>query len=320
MSAENVYNLVESGKVKYEDLTAAQMDLYNSYAKVSELQNTSVQASQKATEEGLDREIAKVKENQENWQECYSKIEEAYQQGNISFAQYVDSCEELNSVLDSDNQRLFQENIPEYLEEAWNPSHYESSFQNLENAWGNICAYFDQHPLEALFDIVLSPIAKTIIGALAGFAIGGPLGAIIGGIGGAIWGVSSAINKSNSYVNDVSTYTVGEEIDEDYLKKRGRSYDIGTNYVPSDGLAYLHQGEAVIPKKYNQPYQPVMSSADQATMYQMMSTLRSLDTTMKQGISVNGQFVQRGSDLVAVVNRTNSRTGADLLSNVAYAR
>ena len=320
MSAENVYNLVESGKVKYEDLTAAQMDLYNSYAKVSELQNTSVQASQKATEEGLDREIAKVKENQENWQECYSKIEEAYQQGNISFAQYVDSCEELNSVLDSDNQRVFQENIPEYLEEAWNPSHYESSFQNLENAWGNICTYFDQHPLEALFDIVLSPIAKTIIGALAGFAIGGPLGAIIGGIGGAIWGVSSAINKSNSYVNDVSTYTVGEEIDEDYLKKRGRSYDIGTNYVPSDGLAYLHQGEAVIPKKYNQPYQPVMSSADQATMYQMMSTLRSLDTTMKQGISVNGQFVQRGSDLVAVVNRTNSRTGADLLSNVAYAR
>ena len=320
MSAENVYNLVESGKVKYEDLTAAQMDLYNSYAKVSELQNTSVQASQKATEEGLDREIAKVKENQENWQECYSKIEEAYQQGNISFAQYVDSCEELNSVLDSDNQRLFQENIPEYLEEAWNPSHYESSFQNLENAWGNICTYFNQHPLEALFDIVLSPIAKTIIGALAGFAIGGPLGAIIGGIGGAIWGVSSAINKSNSYVNDVSTYTVGEEIDEDYLKKRGRSYDIGTNYVPSDGLAYLHQGEAVIPKKYNQPYQPVMSSADQATMYQMMSTLRSLDTTMKQGISVNGQFVQRGSDLVAVVNRTNSRTGADLLSNVAYAR
>lgn len=27
----------------------------------------------------------------------------------------------------------------------------------------------------------------------------------------------------------------------------------GTNYMPSDGLAYLHQGEAVVPKKYN-PY------------------------------------------------------------------
>jgi len=28
-------------------------------------------------------------------------------------------------------------------------------------------------------------------------------------------------------------------------------YDIGTNYVPSDGPAYLHEGEAVIPKAYN---------------------------------------------------------------------
>ena len=319
MSAENIYNLVESGKVKYEDLTAAQMDLYNSYVKVSELQDTSVQASQKATEEGLDREILKVKENQQTWEECYQKIEDAYQQGNISFAQYVDSCEELNSVLDSDSQRVFQENIPSYLEEAWNPNHYESSFQNLENAWGNICSYFEEHPLEALFDIVLSPIAKTIIGALAGFAVGGPLGAIIGGIGGAVWGVSSAINKSNSYVNDASTYTVGEEIDEDYLKKKGRSYDVGTNYVPSDGLAYIHQGEAIVPKKYNQPYQPT-NNISQAYLDQMMNTMKSLDNTIQQGIDVKGEFRQRGSDLVAVVNKTNSRTGADVLSNVAYAR
>ena len=95
-------------------------------------------------------------------------------------------------------------------------------------------------------------------------------------------------------------------------------YATGTNYVPSDGLAYLHQGEAVIPKKYNQPYQA--NSVDSAYMDQMITTMRALDNTMKQGITVNGRFVQRGSDLVAVVNRTNSRTGADVLSNVAYAR
>ena len=52
----------------------------------------------------------------------------------------------------------------------------------------------------------------------------------------------------------------------------------------------------------------------------MMNTMRSLDNTMKQGINVNGQFVQRGSDLVAVVNKTKAQTGADLLSNVSHAR
>ena len=99
------------------------------------------------------------------------------------------------------------------------------------------------------------------------------------------------------------------------------SMAVGTNYVPNDGLVYLHQGEAVIPKKYNRPYEPQgMSPEERAYMEQMMGTMRSLDSTMKQGITVNGQFVQRGSDLVAVVNKTKSQTGADLLSNVSYAR
>ena len=94
--------------------------------------------------------------------------------------------------------------------------------------------------------------------------------------------------------------------------------DVGSKTIGiavSDALKLTAQGITTL-----QFDEDDMSSADQATMYQMMSTLRSLDTTMKQGISINGQFVQRGSDLVAVVNRTNSRTGADLLSNVAYAR
>lgn len=113
-----------------------------------------------------------------------------------------------------------------------------------------------------------------------------------------------------------------EGYDNEYYDTiRVTAFDVGTNYVPNDGLAYLHQGEAVIPKKYNQPYQPgTLSPEERMYMNQMMNTMRSLDSTMKQGINVNGQFVQRGSDLVAVVNKTKSQTGADLLSNVAYAR
>src|SRR5690625_3822909 len=33
----------------------------------------------------------------------------------------------------------------------------------------------------------------------------------------------------------------------------GRKYKRGTNYVPEDGPAFLHRGEAVIPREFNQP-------------------------------------------------------------------
>lgn len=134
--------------------------------------------------------------------------------------------------------------------------------------------------------------------------------------------VVSGVNGIISAINSISEH-VGirlSPVSSVSLPRFVPQYEQGTNYVPNDGLAYLHEGEAVVPKKYNQPLQNGLTAEERNYMYQMMSTLRSLDNTMKQGIAVNGRFVQRGSDLVAVVNKTNSRTGADVLSNVAYAR
>ena len=95
-------------------------------------------------------------------------------------------------------------------------------------------------------------------------------------------------------------------------------YAVGTNYVPNDGLAYLHQGEAVIPKKYNQPYQP--NSTDQAYIGQMIDTMRALDATIQQGIEVRGEFKQRGTDLVATVKKVENRNGNQPLNNSVFAR
>lgn len=134
-------------------------------------------------------------------------------------------------------------------------------------------------------------------------------------------GVGDTIKEIFSFGN-ATTWTYNGEAK--YYKEQGKvrfqKNALGTNWVESDGLAYLHQGEAIIPKKYNRPYQPGMSNEEKAYMQQMMLTIRSLDGTIKQGIKVNGEFTQRGSDLVAVVNKTKSQTGSDLLSNVSYAR
>ena len=137
--------------------------------------------------------------------------------------------------------------------------------------------------------------------------------------------VISAINQFSVQVPDwvpgIGGTRFGFNLQPIVIPRFVPQYEQGTNYVPNDGLAYLHQGEAVVPKKYNTPYQQGnLSNEERAYMQQIMTTMRSLDDTMRRGIPVNGQFVQRGSDLVAVVNKTNSQTGADLLSNVSYAR
>ena len=117
----------------------------------------------------------------------------------------------------------------------------------------------------------------------------------------------------------------GKTSDDIYIEVGSRStslqtasYAVGTNYVPNDGLAYLHQGEAVIPKKYNQPYQP--NTTDQAYISQMIDTMRALDATIQQGIEVRGEFKQRGTDLVATVKKVENRKGNQPLNNAVFAR
>ena len=103
-------------------------------------------------------------------------------------------------------------------------------------------------------------------------------------------------------------------------KLKAQGYATGTNYVPSDGLAYLHQGEAVIPKKYNQPYQQVDNSRLEEAINQLNQQVAQIGDQVNQGINVKGQFVQKGSDLVATVQKANNKLSNNILSNKVYAR
>lgn len=104
-------------------------------------------------------------------------------------------------------------------------------------------------------------------------------------------------------------------------KAKYASFDVGTNYVPNDGFAMIHKGEAIIPKDENIWARQGKAWDNQSmTNSQMLNAINRLEQTMAQGISVKGEFKQRGSDLVATVEKVKNRNGNQPLNNSVFAR
>lgn len=140
-----------------------------------------------------------------------------------------------------------------------------------------------------------------------------------------ISGIEYAVNtlvigSINSLISSATFGMVNSAIGNVAIPRFIPQYKQGTNYVPNDGLAYLHQGEAVVPKKYNQPINTGLTTEEREYMQQMIQTMNRLDSTISQGINVSGEFRQRGSDLVATVEKNKNKQSNNVLNNKVYAR
>jgi tape measure domain-containing protein len=152
----------------------------------------------------------------------------------------------------------------------------------LEKTWGEIAGFLER---------TWNGIKKTagdiwengIVGVIKG-AVNSLIGAIEGGLNYVITGINSFIQKINDKIKqlnkvpgvNISTISPIGKIDIPRLAK-------GTNYVPQDMFAFLHEGEAVVPKKYNPDAAGLTAEAMEQAVYRaFINALRVIQTSSPQ--------------------------------------
>ena len=133
-------------------------------------------------------------------------------------------------------------------------------FSFFTGIWNVICVVVDK--IKSAFHTV-ADVVKSVFGSVKSF-----ISSIFGTVGGIIKtpinGVIKGINKVFSAMNKIKVPDWVPGLGGKSVNfKMIPSLDVGTNNVKHEGLAYLHQGEAVVPKKYN----PAVGGTSNAPTY-----------------------------------------------------
>lgn len=154
-----------------------------------------------------------------------------------------------------------------------------SAWEWIKEKWAVVAGWFDKNIIQPLVD-AFNGLKTKITGIWDG--IWGGIKSVINSI---IGGINTLIKGLNKIHFDIPDWVPGIG---------GKSFSIsiplipklaaGTNYIPQDMFAYLHEGEAVVPKKYNPAAGGGLTAEaiEQAVYRAFMNALRIMQTSAKQ--------------------------------------
>ena len=130
--------------------------------------------------------------------------------------------------------------------------------------------------------------------------------------------IADAIGETGASMQDVATaYGISVTELRNNLRNNGATripaYEVGTNYVPKDGLAWLHKGEAVVPKRYN----PAVSAS--ASEARGNARLEALVTELIQKVAALEDSTKNTAGNTAAVAQVlrNASNGNGLITTTA---
>ena len=309
MTFDELNQKIKDGKIEYNKLTDAQkavVDAHNALETAQAEERASLTETGKAVA-GVAYEAYK---SSGDYKQFIETMKKANEDGKISTQDMNKYFGEVMSDMDTHQREMFTNYMKELGLSTKESEQFCKQTEGLFQSWVNgIKGFF-------------SDLWTNIGGFFS--RVGQRFGNLFSGNG---FKTDSEVQNTQALQNagEEKFAKVIQEHPEDFWdlikgKKNINSYAVGTNYVPNDGLAYLHQGEAVIPKKYNTPYQSPNMSGLENSINNLNAQVSQISQIVSQGIDVRGQFVQRGTDLVASIEKTNSKLSNSILNNKVYAR
>lgn len=287
ISGAELAEQVRNGKLEVDNMTSAQLQVYNAYLQNEEMIKQLKTATEQKIEADKQEVIQSLKVEAANaikaksYDSLRDAVVKAWEEGSISAEEGAEIMSRALANADTKTQEVFGESIPNEMKAAFDPNQYESGWRKFGDA----------------FKIQMNEIGDWFSKRWEG----------IKSWWDGLWKDSSVPEPSMGSGGRGRSWNIPE-------------YAVGTNYVPNDQLAVVHKGEAIVPAKYNKPQSYNDNGQLTQTLNAMNAEIANLRSTISQGIPVTGEFRQRGNDLYATVEKVKSRRGAQPISNNAYAR